>query len=149
VLQVCGGGVDQQVGRRVSEFPCEGLNPFCVEDEHVATCTSDPNARCTSSDEHCQGNILVTCTEADWDRPGGLFVSTDCAAGRANPVCAEDPTNGYAACAMDATTRCTTSDQYCDGPLEVLCVGGFLQKVGCPASRWCTDSGGGNVSCPG
>lgn len=60
-LLQCGGGVDQMVGRKVSEVACDADNPICVAegDDHaacVAATTCD-----ASVPSRCDGTKLVSC----------------------------------------------------------------------------------------
>lgn len=62
-LLQCGGGVDQVVGRKVSEVPCDEDNPVCVsEDEDHAACVAATECN-ASVPSRCDGTKLVSCGE--------------------------------------------------------------------------------------
>jgi hypothetical protein len=63
VRVVCGAGVDQQVGRKVTRTPCEAPNPVCVAGEREALCVRSAEARCPfPSPRRCDGSKQITCT---------------------------------------------------------------------------------------
>ncbi len=85
--QVCGGGVDQQVNRKIVSTPCAGENPVCVEENGHAICAVAASPRCDSSTpDRCEGDVAVACSRADWDTPAGFVTRTDCATAYAAPA---------------------------------------------------------------
>lgn len=57
VLEICGDGADQVVGRRVNSYPCEGANATCVENtDDSASCVAAPATECDDA-------FVPTCSE--------------------------------------------------------------------------------------
>jgi hypothetical protein len=86
VRQICGSGVDQQIGREVRSIPCSSPNSACVRaDEDVTACVAPPAQECDPSafEAECDGDLALSCVA-----PQGEFMSSavswivaqDCAA---------------------------------------------------------------------
>ncbi len=76
--QVC-GGIDQLIGRKVSEEPCLAPNEACVLEGLRALCVRAPLTRCEPGFvDRCEGSVWVRCSRA----PSGYLLAEDCAAVR-------------------------------------------------------------------
>lgn len=92
--QVC-GGVDQWVGRTVSEEPCVAPNEACVTEAHSALCVRAPVTRCEPSFvDRCEGSVWIHCSF----NPSGYLLAEDCAALRRT-----DGTNAGLVCGLGAS----------------------------------------------
>lgn len=96
VRQVCGDGVDQQVGRDLHEYPCEGDNPVCVElSSQSAACVSAQPCEATFVSS-CAGDVLTSCVYADGKTQGNLQI-TNCKESSPNYAC-ETSAEGAGSC---------------------------------------------------
>lgn len=65
VLEICGGGPDQQVGREINETKCEGDNPVCVEFSSTsAACVTEAACDPATFEQTCEGSKLRSCVHA-------------------------------------------------------------------------------------
>lgn len=83
VLEQCGDGIDQQIGRQVRSIACGPLNPICVEEGQAAGCfaSADP---CDAGSSRCEGPVAYACsTSADGElqlvsMPRAYLLAEDC-----------------------------------------------------------------------
>jgi len=85
VLQVCGDGVDQWIGRRIHETPCEEPSGACVELDDTAMCASEPLTECSlgETEAYCDGDVRYMCDGVRLfepvDYPTAYLTAEDCA----------------------------------------------------------------------
>ncbi len=125
VLEVCGEGPDQVVGRDIRRFPCEAPNETCAthgDRNQYASCVRAPKVECDvdSFDAYCDSNVLVDCG-AGWEQ------GRDCTSD--GPVCVVGD-NG-AICAVDPITSCDpeTYEVRCDGLQRYSCTSAGYEKI--------------------
>lgn len=96
VLETCGAGVDQQIGRKVRATPCVAPNAVCLEEGEEAACVMAPPTRCDAGAVRCEGALRVFCSSGPMS--GSWLVGEDCAA----PIALADGGTRVRACTTDA-----------------------------------------------
>jgi hypothetical protein len=74
-LELCGGGVDQLIGREVQRVPCEAPNPACVELEggEALCATSATPCDVETYVGRCENDVAFACN-GTWNRE----IAMDC-----------------------------------------------------------------------